>query len=233
MKEELLAELAGEELAAPEYYPIEYALMWVAYGNKPINQDYAKIIYDEPPKYITTLLKGAEAKLLTYLRSGKISARTMGYKKNKEGNYVRTGKHEPLDRESWKGQFNWDTASLHYSDAKGVWYECTDIIVNTNELLKCEPISKKIETKNDLSKSQPKSLDKPLHLKEKETLLKMVIGMAIDGYGYDPTASRSPIPALISDILAEQGMSLDVDTVRRWLKQAAEFRPQKLKKAKE
>jgi len=109
MKDELLAELPEEELAAPEYYPIEYALMWVAYGNKPINPDYAKIIYDDPPKYMTTQLqKRAEAKLLTYLRSGKISAKTMSYKKDKEGNYVRTGKYEPLDREKWKGHFNWD-----------------------------------------------------------------------------------------------------------------------------
>lgn len=68
--------------------------------------------------------------------------------------------------------------------------------------------------------------------KEKETLLKMVIGMAIDGYGYDPSASRSPIPAQISEILVEQGMALDVDTVRKWLKQGADLVPQQIIKEK-
>jgi len=226
MNNNLLAELPEEELAAPEYYPIEYALMWVAYGNKPINQDYAKIIYDPPPKYMTTpLLKSAEAKLFTYLRSGKIAAKTMGYKKNKEGKYIRTGKYESLDRETWKGRFDWDDLNLNCPDAKGVWYEYTDIVVNTKELLKCQPISLKIDEKNS-DKSPAILIEKPLHLKEKETLLKMVIGMAMDGYGYDPLASKSPIPAQLSNILAEQGMALDVDTVRKWLKQGAELVPQ-------
>lgn len=67
---------------------------------------------------------------------------------------------------------------------------------------------------------------KPLHTKEKETLLKLVIGMAKDAYGYDPLASRSPVPKEISDILAQRGMPLDPDTVRRWLKEAGKFLPE-------
>lgn len=71
---------------------------------------------------------------------------------------------------------------------------------------------------------------KPLHSKEKETLLKMIIGMATDGYGFDPAANRSPVPKEISDILAEKDMPLDVDTVRRWLKEAAEILPRNIDK---
>ena len=88
MSYELLTELSEEELAPPDFYPIEYALMWVAYGNQPINHDYAKIIYNKPPTStaLNSTLQSAEKKLLTYLRSGKISTKTMEYKKNKEGN---------------------------------------------------------------------------------------------------------------------------------------------------
>jgi hypothetical protein len=53
----------------------------------------------------------------------------------------------------------------------------------------------------------------------------MIIGMAMDGYGFDPAANRSPVPKEISDALAKKGMSLDTDTVRRWLKEAAENLP--------
>jgi hypothetical protein len=66
---------------------------------------------------------------------------------------------------------------------------------------------------------------KPLHVKERETLLKLVIGMAINGYRYDPNALRSDkIPEIESD-LAKIGISLDADTVRKWLKESAEILP--------
>lgn len=66
---------------------------------------------------------------------------------------------------------------------------------------------------------------KDLHTKERETLLKLVIGMAVDGYGYDPGLNRSPIPRELADILDAKGISLDPDTVRKWLKEAAEILP--------
>ncbi len=90
-----------------------------------------------------------------------------------------------------------------------------DIPEQLNELL----VQKKTNTvKTDI--------EKPLHTKEKETLLKMIAGMAVDGYGYDPAAKKSPIPSEISSGLAEQGISLDTDTVRKWLKEAAQIIPQ-------
>jgi hypothetical protein len=68
-------------------------------------------------------------------------------------------------------------------------------------------------------------LKKALGTREKDTLLKLVIVMAVAGYGYDPKAKRSPIPQQIADDLAERGMPMDVDTVRKWLKEAAELLP--------
>src|SRR5262245_50113135 len=67
--------------------------------------------------------------------------------------------------------------------------------------------------------------EKSLSTRERESLLKLVIGMAVSGYGYDVKASRSEQPSAIADDLAKIGLPLDVDTVRKWLKEAAELLP--------
>jgi hypothetical protein len=53
--------------------------------------------------------------------------------------------------------------------------------------------------------------------KERNTLLKLVIGMAIAAYRYDPT-TRGAIPKEIVGDLDELGIWIDEDTVRTWLK---------------
>ena len=68
----------------------------------------------------------------------------------------------------------------------------------------------------------PNNVEKPLGSKERDTLLRLVIGMAIDGYGHDPKASRSNTPKELADIMVEQGMSISDDTVRKYLKLAAD-----------
>jgi len=68
--------------------------------------------------------------------------------------------------------------------------------------------------------------EKSLQTKERESLLKMIIGMAVSGYCYDPTATRSSTPKEIVDDLDLRGISIDVDTVRKWLKEASELLPQ-------
>jgi hypothetical protein len=66
---------------------------------------------------------------------------------------------------------------------------------------------------------------KQLGTKERESLLKMIIGMARGGYAYDPKLNRSAVPQEIANDLAKHGVALDVDTVRKWLREAAEFLP--------
>ncbi len=61
--------------------------------------------------------------------------------------------------------------------------------------------------------------------KEKESLLKIAIGLAVKGYGFDPKSSRSPTAKEISDDLIALGISLSDDTVRKYLKEAAELLP--------
>jgi len=66
-----------------------------------------------------------------------------------------------------------------------------------------------------------------LGAREQESLLKLVIGMAIAGYKYDPDAQRSPTTKEIADDLQGLGIGLDPDTVRKWLRIAAEVLPGK------
>lgn len=64
--------------------------------------------------------------------------------------------------------------------------------------------------------------ERRLYPKEQASLLKLVLGMAMDKYGYTPGGGNSRTPKLIADALQRQGMSIDEDTVRKWLGIAAE-----------
>lgn len=61
--------------------------------------------------------------------------------------------------------------------------------------------------------------------REKESLLKLVIGMAVSAYRFDPKATRSKVTTEITSDLERAGVALDADTVRKWLHEAAEFLP--------
>jgi len=67
--------------------------------------------------------------------------------------------------------------------------------------------------------------EKPLNARERDSLLSMIAGMAVVGYGYDPNAPRSKQPSEIASDLANAGVPLDVDTVRKWLSEAAGLLP--------
>lgn len=62
-----------------------------------------------------------------------------------------------------------------------------------------------------------------LPTKERTTLLKLVIGMAIHGYGLDPAASKSDATKAIADDLQSLGIGLEPDTVRKYLKLAKDM----------
>ena len=63
--------------------------------------------------------------------------------------------------------------------------------------------------------------------RERETMLKLIIGMAAEQYGYDPTKSRTDAAKLISDDLALHGLSVSDDTVRKYLKEASDLLPRR------
>jgi hypothetical protein len=70
--------------------------------------------------------------------------------------------------------------------------------------------------------ASPVAVEETLNPKSRQSLLKLVLGMAIDAYGYDPKSKKSPIPKQVVDNLAEHGISIDEDTARSWLREAAE-----------
>ena len=65
-----------------------------------------------------------------------------------------------------------------------------------------------------------KKIDSTLNTRERDTLLKLVIGMAIKGYKYEPFASKSTVTKEIADDLAALDISVSDDTIRKYLKQA-------------
>jgi hypothetical protein len=70
---------------------------------------------------------------------------------------------------------------------------------------------------------------KPANTVHRNTLLKLIIGMAVDHYGYDPTESKSSIPSELQTIMELHGIECTDDTIRKALKEAAAFLPQKNK----
>jgi hypothetical protein len=66
---------------------------------------------------------------------------------------------------------------------------------------------------------------KPLSMRERDSLLKLVIGLAVKGYGFQPRVARGPTPSEVAGDLEQLGIGLDVDTVRKYLKEGAELLP--------
>jgi len=71
---------------------------------------------------------------------------------------------------------------------------------------------------------QGETSDAPLHESERDSLLRMVLGMAMSKYDYKPGAPRNPATGgnrdSISADLGRLGMPLDADTVRKFIKEA-------------
>lgn len=85
----------------------------------------------------------------------------------------------------------------------------------------------------DRRKSDPTNATESTHLlsekglgtRERDSLLRLVIGMAVTGYSYDPKSTRSKITQEIANDLELSGVGLDVDTVRRYLNEAKGLLP--------
>lgn len=78
------------------------------------------------------------------------------------------------------------------------------------------------DLENSLAK-KTNPVEIPLGTRERDTLLKLLIGMAVKGYSYDAGASKSKVPKEISDDLSDLNIGVSDDTVRKYLKQAADI----------
>lgn len=63
---------------------------------------------------------------------------------------------------------------------------------------------------------------KPLSTKERDSLIRIIYGMAVDGYGFDPTSAKSPVPIEITEVVSRITGSIDAGTVRKYLKEGRE-----------
>ena len=61
--------------------------------------------------------------------------------------------------------------------------------------------------------------------RERQTLYKIIIGMAVDAYGYAPSSMRSPFPKELEGILDRLGVPVSDDTIRKKIAEASEFLP--------
>ena len=61
-----------------------------------------------------------------------------------------------------------------------------------------------------------------LKTSERGSLLKIILGMAIEQYGFDPEAKKSETVAQIMADLVENRISVSDDTIRKYLKEAAD-----------
>ncbi|MCG8561120.1 MAG: hypothetical protein MI824_15085 [Hyphomicrobiales bacterium] len=70
--------------------------------------------------------------------------------------------------------------------------------------------------------AQLEGVARDLGPRERDTLMKLVIGMAMKGYGYDPHADRSDATGDIRNDLAALGVPLDHNTILKWLRNSAD-----------
>lgn len=118
----------------------------------------------------------------------------------------------------WKRLLDESTAQL--GEQRADWLE----IVNQKKV-KIAALEAEIAA---LQSRQPASAgEQGIGARERDSLLKLVIGMAVAAYAYDPKAGRSDRPSEIAGDLERAGVPLDVDTVRKWLREAAELLPPK------
>jgi hypothetical protein len=66
---------------------------------------------------------------------------------------------------------------------------------------------------------------KPLKTRERESFLKLIVGMAVEQYGYDPKSKRNEATAHIRSDLENCGISMDDETILKKLREASELLP--------
>ncbi len=57
----------------------------------------------------------------------------------------------------------------------------------------------------------------------RETMLKIIIGLAVDGYGHDPRSRRSEVPGSVAKELSALGIPVTAETVRKYLDEGAKL----------
>ncbi|GEP04934.1 hypothetical protein [Methylobacterium oxalidis] len=83
-------------------------------------------------------------------------------------------------------------------------------------------LEKAVKDGKKVAKTTKDREDEHLNAKSRQSFLKIVLGLAAATYSYDPQKPRGSIVREIKDDLDRIGISLDEDTVRKWLAEAAD-----------
>jgi hypothetical protein len=83
------------------------------------------------------------------------------------------------------------------------------------------------ERMSTLQAARQESEPKELKTRERDSALKLIIGMAVEVYRYNPKANRNEATREIAADLEKVGVPLDQDTVRKWLTEAKDLLPPK------
>lgn len=110
---------------------------------------------------------------------------------------------------------DWKTHSDRLANELRLVREQLDEVTARNAELSLTPISTLAKTE-DVAFSE----------KGRGTFQKMILGMALEQYGYDPTDAKSDVPKAIAGDLALHGLNLTERTIRDQLRAAAERFPE-------
>lgn len=106
------------------------------------------------------------------------------------------------------------------------WSERTQIDISEKFLIALYDLSRLPLAEQNLAKADAvgsaPSDQQGLGMRERDSLLKMVLGMAMEQYAHDPYAKRTETAGHIESDIASIGLTLDQDTIRKYLKEARE-----------
>lgn len=139
------------------------------------------------------------------------------------------------DREPWSEDGNWtisieDLRKLKYGPDDSVTVNGVGgVITYRKGYLKTLSIRK--ETFEEIkSISSAQSSTKPLTETERGKMLAIILGMAIDAYGYDPNKERNKATGenagSVHAAVTKLGLSVDADTIRKYLGEAVALYPE-------
>ena len=114
------------------------------------------------------------------------------------------------------------TSAENYTNSYGLPADARFVVRTSALAALLASVTEAHEPRPDLSPALGKAeATKGLSTVERQSLLKLVLGMAMEGYRYSPDAARNEATADIAADLAKHGLQVSDDTVLKWLKEAA------------
>lgn len=81
---------------------------------------------------------------------------------------------------------------------------------------------RKMKAHQDAAQAENRA-SKAIGTKERESMMAIIAGMAMEGYKYNPASAKNLATKDIASDIAQVGLSLDVDTVRKYVSAAVKF----------